>query len=63
MVPYYPWKLSHRQHHKNTANIDKEEIFYPVRTTRDVTNNGHQRKHMPLFGLGIGWFYYLVKGR
>ncbi len=31
LVPYYPWKLSHRHHHKNTGNMDKDEIFYPVR--------------------------------
>ena len=31
LVPYYPWKVSHRHHHKNTGNIDKDEIFYPVR--------------------------------
>ena len=33
MVPYYPWKISHHHHHKNTGNIDKDEIFYPVRQT------------------------------
>ena len=43
MVPYYPWKLSHRHHHKNTGNIDKDEIFYPVRENRDM-NNGHRRR-------------------
>ena len=31
LVPYYPWKLSHMHHHKNTGNIDKDEIFYPIR--------------------------------
>ena len=62
MVPYYPWKLSHKHHHKNTGNIDKDEIFYPVREHRDSAALGHKRKHMPLFGLGIGWFYYLAKG-
>ena len=43
MVPYYPWKLSHRHHHKNTGNIDKDEIFYPVRENRDEIN-GHRRR-------------------
>ena len=23
LVPYYPWKMSHQHHHKNTGNIDK----------------------------------------
>lgn len=61
LVPYYPWKLSHRHHHKNTGNIDKEEIFYPVRKGRDDFD-GNQGKFVPFFGLGFGWFYYLFKG-
>jgi len=58
MVPYYQWKLSHRNHHKNTANIDKDEVFYPVRRSQ-------QREHprlLPGFALGVGWFIYLVAG-
>ncbi|KAL3846828.1 hypothetical protein ACJMK2_017782 [Sinanodonta woodiana] len=57
LTPYYPWKLSHRNHHKHTGNMDKDEVFYP-RRERDHDGKGY----MPLFGLGIGWFYYLVKG-
>lgn len=56
-VPYYPWKLSHRHHHKHTGNIDKDEVFYPVRKSHD---NG--RKALPGFGLGLGWFVYLILG-
>ena len=66
MVPYYPWKLSHKHHHKNTGNIDKEEIFYPIREKNcEVENKNiddHRHKLLPLFGLGFGWFYYLIKG-
>ncbi len=58
LVPYYPWKVSHQQHHKNTGNIDKDEIFYPVRQ-RDICR---RRKFIPLFGFGISWFLYLVRG-
>ncbi|CAG5116500.1 unnamed protein product [Candidula unifasciata] len=55
--PYYMWKLSHRNHHKHTGNIDKDEVFYPVRE-KDNTHT-----HMaPGFGLGIGWFLYLAHG-
>lgn len=57
LCPYYCWKLSHRHHHKNTGNIDKDEVFYPVRN-RD--NNGGSL--LPYFGLGVGWFGYLLKG-
>lgn len=31
LTPFESWKLSHRHHHKNTGNIDKDEIFYPQR--------------------------------
>lgn len=59
LVPYYPWKLSHKHHHKNTGNIDKDEIFYPVRE-KDF---GKDLKIIsPLFGFGVSWFAYLVKG-
>uniref|UniRef100_A0A0B7BB71 Fatty acid desaturase domain-containing protein n=2 Tax=Arion vulgaris TaxID=1028688 RepID=A0A0B7BB71_9EUPU len=55
--PYYMWKISHRKHHKNTGNIDKDEVFYPVRK-RDDNKLGV----LPGFGLGVGWFAYLIKG-
>lgn len=51
LTPYEPWRLSHRSHHKNTGNIDKEEIFYP---------------NPPLFHrflittLGGSWFAYIL---
>nr|ATV93528.1 omega-3 desaturase-like A [Patella vulgata] len=57
MTPYYPWKLSHRHHHNNTGNMDKDEIFYPV---REKDNN--KNSFLPLFGLGFGWMAYLWKG-
>ncbi|XP_045202048.2 uncharacterized protein LOC123555506 [Mercenaria mercenaria] len=57
LTPYYPWKISHRNHHKNTGNIDKDEVFYPVRERNDNGNN-----FAFLFGLGIGWFVYLWRG-
>ena len=59
LVPYYPWKMSHQHHHKNTGNIDKDEIFYPVRE-KDIA--GRKRKFFTYFGLGFGWFYYLMQG-
>ena len=59
-VPYYPWKLSHKHHHKHTGNIDKDEIFYPVRQ-RDVKTE-KDAKHLLGFGLGFGWFVYLIYG-
>jgi hypothetical protein len=61
LVPYFPWKLSHRHHHKFTGNIDKDEIFYPVRE-RDSKKGGKERHFMPFFGFGFGWFFYLICG-
>jgi len=29
MVPYYSWKISHRRHHSNTGNIERDEVFVP----------------------------------
>lgn len=58
LVPYYPWKMSHHHHHKNTGNIDKDEIFYPVRMKEANKKGGFA----PFFGLGGAWFAYLVAG-
>jgi len=58
MVPYYQWKLSHRNHHKNTANIDKDEVFYPIRRSQQPPNP----RLLPGFALGVGWFIYLAVG-
>ena len=55
--PFYMWKLSHRQHHKNNANLDKDEVFYPVRESQVQSNFV-----LPGFGFGIGWFGYLANG-
>ncbi|CAL1538803.1 unnamed protein product, partial [Lymnaea stagnalis] len=30
ICPYYQWKITHRNHHKHTGNMDKDEVFYPV---------------------------------
>ena len=34
LVPYHGWRISHRTHHKNTANIDTDESWYPVTETK-----------------------------
>ena len=57
LTPFYPWKLSHRNHHQNTGNIDKDEVFYPTREC-----NGDGSGYMRWFGLGFGWISYLIKG-
>jgi len=63
LVPYHPWRLSHRKHHKNTGNIDNDEIFYPFRV--DISNK--EETKVPfyiegIFMLGLGWIAYLIVG-
>jgi len=29
LVPFFSWKISHRKHHANTANLDRDEVFVP----------------------------------
>ncbi|KAJ1729934.1 hypothetical protein LPJ61_003282 [Coemansia biformis] len=29
LVPYYAWKHTHSQHHKNTNNMNRDEVFVP----------------------------------
>ncbi|XP_046559475.1 delta(12) fatty acid desaturase FAD2-like [Haliotis rubra] len=57
LAPYYTWKVSHKHHHKNTGNIDKDEVFYPVRKS-----DSRGEVTLPWFGLGVGWFGYLIRG-
>jgi omega-6 fatty acid desaturase (delta-12 desaturase) len=30
LVPFFSWQISHRRHHSNTGNIDKDEVFVPA---------------------------------
>ena len=50
MVPYYPWKLSHHNHHKFTGNIDRDEVFYPIRQSMKEPRS----RLLPGFALGFG---------
>eukprot|EP00906_Rhabdomonas_costata_P032231 RCo045419 len=56
-VPYDPWRMSHRHHHKNTGNLDHDEIFYPMRTDEDCW-----RTRWMCYSLGGAWFCYLLVG-
>eukprot|EP01012_Entosiphon_sulcatum_P009637 TRINITY_DN1548_c0_g1_i1.p1 TRINITY_DN1548_c0_g1~~TRINITY_DN1548_c0_g1_i1.p1 ORF type:complete len:401 (-),score=65.29 TRINITY_DN1548_c0_g1_i1:317-1465(-) len=59
-VPYDSWRITHRRHHKNTGNIEKEEIFYPTRQSQETYSTAKGRKLIAL--LGISWFFYLKDG-
>ncbi|CAF1025502.1 unnamed protein product [Adineta steineri] len=59
LAPYYTWKVTHNKHHKNTCNIDKDEVFYPQQ------GEAHEDSLMDdifFWFPGVGWFYYLIKG-
>lgn len=63
LVPYHMWRISHRHHHKNTGNWEKDEIFYPEPAkdneaptiARDVMTRNY-------FYLGLGFAVYLIYG-
>jgi omega-3 fatty acid desaturase (delta-15 desaturase) len=59
LAPYYTWKLTHNKHHKNTNNIDKDEIFYPQ---RGINYEPSLLDDILFWFPGIGWFYYLFFG-
>lgn len=52
LTPYESWRMSHHSHHKNTCNLEKDEIFYPYAP----------RAHSALTGITIGgaWFWYIL---
>ncbi len=57
LTPYEAWKLSHRLHHKNTGNIDQDEIFYPQRK-----NAINEPARNMLMSFGGAWFIYEIIG-
>jgi omega-3 fatty acid desaturase (delta-15 desaturase) len=63
LVPYYQWKMSHQHHHKNTGNIDVDEIFYPIRKSdqSSLTLNAKAVINNQFF-FGFGWLMYLLAG-
>ncbi|CAF2413970.1 unnamed protein product [Rotaria sp. Silwood2] len=59
LAPYYTWKLTHNKHHKNTNNIDKDEVFYPQ---RGIEYQPSFTDDLLFWFPGLGWFYYLFFG-
>lgn len=56
-VPYESWKTTHRIHHKNTGNIDKDEIFYPHRENSLLNLS----KRYIAGSLSVAWYVFLKK--
>jgi len=59
LVPYESWRTTHRIHHKNTGNIDKDEIFYPH---REVNAFNLSRRYV-VVTLSFAWMLYLYGQR
>ncbi|OQR83758.1 omega-3 fatty acid desaturase, endoplasmic reticulum [Achlya hypogyna] len=57
LTPFESWRITHRHHHKNTGNVDKDEIFYPHRASKNLED-----VRMWVYSLGAAWFVYLKVG-
>lgn len=64
LVPFHSWRISHRKHHKNTGNYEKDEIFYPMPESEYEGVDSFARFiYHELFFLGVlGYPVYLLKG-
>lgn len=64
LVPFHSWRISHRKHHKNTGNYEKDEIFYPMPESEYSGVTSIARfVYKELFFLGVlGYPTYLLQG-
>lgn len=64
LVPFHSWRISHRKHHKNTGNYEKDEIFYPMPESEYSGVSSVARfiyKELNFLGV-LGYPVYLVQG-
>jgi len=52
LVPYFPWRLAHKNHHIHIQDIEKDEVYYPK-----------ENENSMLFYPWFGWPMYLLTGR
>jgi len=64
LVPFHSWRISHRKHHKNTGNFEKDEIFYPMSKSLYDKLPTHVRTvyEETMFLLPLAYPVYLVRG-
>ncbi|XP_057955142.1 omega-3 fatty acid desaturase, endoplasmic reticulum-like [Malania oleifera] len=63
LVPYHPWKISHRHHHQNHGNVEKDEAWVPI--SEKVYKNLDSTTRILRFTLPFtlfSWPYYLCLG-
>ncbi|KAA8496773.1 Omega-3 fatty acid desaturase, chloroplastic [Porphyridium purpureum] len=58
LVPFHGWRISHRTHHANHANVDKDESWYPY-SKKDYDEMSLSRR-MFRFELPVALFGYPV---
>lgn len=75
LVPFFSWKFSHRRHHSNTGNLERDEVFVPAVASSSHAPHDDREEHKPLLNqtfaalvrvariaamLVIGWPLYLL---
>lgn len=60
LVPFHGWRISHRTHHANTANIDTDESWYPV-TEAHYAEMGFLEKLMRFYLPLLAYPLYLFR--
>merc|ERR1712078_750252 len=63
LVPYHPWRISHRKHHSNHGHVENDESWHPLsKSIYDGLDGqaqiGRFKFPIPLFAYPI----YLIKG-
>lgn len=58
LVPYHGWRISHRTHHANTANLDTDESWYPMDESTYQAMSAAQ-KFVRFYGALIAYPFYL----
>jgi len=66
LVPYHSWRITHSNHHKNNAHIDRDQVFVPS-TRKKFAEGNDDYKDVPfvIFArmaimLLAGWPAYLI---
>eukprot|EP00249_Psilotum_nudum_P002683 c15808_g1_i1 orf=212-1411(-) len=66
LVPYFSFKYSHRRHHSNTQNVDRDEVYVPSTNVADIPltikllNHPVGRILRIVLVLTMGWPCYLL---
>ena len=45
LVPYFSWQISHRKHHSNTGNLQRDEVFVPRKAGKETAAAASHADH------------------